>query len=110
MSHTPGSFSARTVPTIEGRAVEPNLLDIVQTLVRCHKQEAMKVRKSGHMPLREGKISGKGYELDVKTHLEVQDAEMNLLAARSNPARAERDYHVARVALAWAAGPSTRPD
>jgi DmsE family decaheme c-type cytochrome len=29
---------------------------VVQTCESCHKQEAMKVKKSGHMPLREGKM------------------------------------------------------
>jgi len=49
-------------------------------------------------------LAEKGYELGVKTRLEVQDAEMNLLAAKTNLARARRDYHVARVALAWVSG------
>jgi len=34
----------------------------------------------------------------------VQDAQLNLLAAKSNLARALRDYHVARVNLEWVAG------
>ena len=29
---------------------------VIQTCETCHKQEALKVRKSGHMPLREGKM------------------------------------------------------
>ncbi len=49
-------------------------------------------------------LAEKGYELGVKTHLEVQDAQLNLLAARGNLARAQRDYRVARVALEWVAG------
>jgi len=49
-------------------------------------------------------LAEKGYELGVKTHLEVQDAQLNLLAAKSNLARALRDYHVARVNLAWVEG------
>ena len=49
-------------------------------------------------------LAEKGYELGVKTRLEVQDAEMNLLAAKTNLARARRDYRVARVALAWVSG------
>jgi HAE1 family hydrophobic/amphiphilic exporter-1 len=47
---------------------------------------------------------GKGYELGVKRHLEVQDAQLNLQLAKSSLVRARRDYHVARVNLAWAAG------
>jgi hydrophobic/amphiphilic exporter-1 (mainly G- bacteria), HAE1 family len=49
-------------------------------------------------------LAEKGYELGVKTHLDVQDAQLNLLSAKSNLARAQRDYHVARVTLEWAAG------
>jgi hydrophobic/amphiphilic exporter-1 (mainly G- bacteria), HAE1 family len=49
-------------------------------------------------------LAEKGFELGVKTRLEVQDAEMNLLAAKTNLARARRDYHVARVAVEWVSG------
>jgi len=49
-------------------------------------------------------LAEKGYEFGVKTHLEVQDAQLNLLAAKTNLARAFRDYHVARVQLSWVSG------
>jgi HAE1 family hydrophobic/amphiphilic exporter-1 len=49
-------------------------------------------------------LSEKGYELGVKTHLEVQDAQLNLMLAKGNLARAERDYRVARVNLDWVSG------
>ena len=49
-------------------------------------------------------LSEKGYELGVKTSLDVQDAQLNLLLARTNLARAQRDYRVARVSLEWVAG------
>jgi HAE1 family hydrophobic/amphiphilic exporter-1 len=49
-------------------------------------------------------LSEKGYELGVKTRLEVQDAEQNLRQARYNLAAAQRDYQVARVNLDWVAG------
>ncbi len=49
-------------------------------------------------------LAEKGFELGVKTRLEVQDAELNLAAARANLARAQRDYRVARVNLEWVAG------
>lgn len=45
-------------------------------------------------------MSEKGYELGVKTRLEVDDARLNLLAARANLARARRDYLAARANLA----------
>jgi hydrophobic/amphiphilic exporter-1 (mainly G- bacteria), HAE1 family len=46
----------------------------------------------------------KGFEFGVKTHLEVQDAQLNLQAARANLARAQRDYKVSRVTLDWVTG------
>ncbi len=49
-------------------------------------------------------LAEKGFELGVKTRLEVQDAELNLSSARANLARAQRDYRVARVNLAWVGG------
>jgi len=49
-------------------------------------------------------LAEKGFELGVKTRLEVQDAELNRSVARANLARAQRDYRVARVNLEWVAG------
>jgi HAE1 family hydrophobic/amphiphilic exporter-1 len=49
-------------------------------------------------------MAEKGYELGVKTKLEVDDAQLNLRSARANLARAQRDYLVALVNLRWAAG------
>lgn len=49
-------------------------------------------------------MAEKGYEYGVKVRLEVEDAQLNLLQARSNLARAQRDYRVARVNYEWAAG------
>ncbi|ACM19310.1 efflux pump, RND family, inner and outer membrane proteins [Geotalea daltonii FRC-32] len=49
-------------------------------------------------------MAEKGYELGVKIRLEVEDAELNLLQAKSNFSRAKRDYLVARVNLDWVMG------
>ena len=49
-------------------------------------------------------LAEKGYELGVKTHLDVQDAQTSVLAARVNLAGAQRDYRVACVTLEWVAG------
>lgn len=46
----------------------------------------------------------KGYELGVKTHIEVDDAHLNLMAARGSLAKARRDLAVARVHVDWVAG------
>lgn len=45
-----------------------------------------------------------GYKLGVKTHLDVQDAQLNLLNAKSSLARAFRDYRVANATLEWVKG------
>lgn len=49
-------------------------------------------------------MAEKGFEFGVKIRLEVDDAQLNLLQARSNLARAQRDYLVARVNYEWAMG------
>jgi HAE1 family hydrophobic/amphiphilic exporter-1 len=49
-------------------------------------------------------MAQKGYEYGVKTHLDVQDAELNLNQARYSLASARRDYLVAKVTLVWSMG------
>ncbi|MCM2358790.1 MAG: TolC family protein [Geobacteraceae bacterium] len=49
-------------------------------------------------------MAEKGFELGVKIRLEVEDAELSLLQARGNLARARRDWLVARVSLERAMG------
>jgi HAE1 family hydrophobic/amphiphilic exporter-1 len=49
-------------------------------------------------------MAEKGYELGVKTRLEVDDAELNLRQAKSSLSRARRDLLVARVTLDWVTG------
>jgi outer membrane protein TolC len=49
-------------------------------------------------------MAEKGYELGVKTRLEVEDAELNLRQAKSSLSRARRDYLVAQVNLDWVTG------
>jgi HAE1 family hydrophobic/amphiphilic exporter-1 len=49
-------------------------------------------------------MAEKGYEFGVKIRLEVDDAQLNLIQARSNLARAQRDYQVAFVNYQWAMG------
>ncbi|HEY5996218.1 MAG TPA: TolC family protein, partial [Candidatus Deferrimicrobiaceae bacterium] len=44
-------------------------------------------------------LAEKGYEFGVKTRLDVEDAELNLTAARGNLVRARRDELVARTDL-----------
>lgn len=49
-------------------------------------------------------MAEKGYELGVKTQLDVQDAQVHLQNARGNFARAQRDCFVAEVHLKYVTG------
>jgi HAE1 family hydrophobic/amphiphilic exporter-1 len=49
-------------------------------------------------------MAEKGFEYGVKTRLEVDDAQTNLLRAQTNLARANRDYLTARINLSWVMG------
>jgi HAE1 family hydrophobic/amphiphilic exporter-1 len=49
-------------------------------------------------------MAEKGLEYGVKIRLDVADAELNLLQAQANLARARRDYFVARTHLRWVMG------
>lgn len=49
-------------------------------------------------------MAEKGYEYGVKTRIDVDDAETNLVQARGNLAQAKRDYLVACVNLEWVMG------
>jgi HAE1 family hydrophobic/amphiphilic exporter-1 len=49
-------------------------------------------------------MAEQGYELGVMRKLDVDDAQTNLVAAKGNLARAERDYLVALNNLEWVAG------
>ncbi len=49
-------------------------------------------------------MAEQGFGYGVKTRLDVEDAQLNLLQAESNLARARRDSLVARSQLVWATG------
>ena len=49
-------------------------------------------------------LAEKGFELGVKTRLDVEDADLNFRLANGNLAAARRDYQIALVHLAWVAG------
>jgi DmsE family decaheme c-type cytochrome len=48
--------SCHSVHSPKSERAQLKTVTAVQTCESCHKQEAMKVQKSGHMPLREGKM------------------------------------------------------
>lgn len=49
-------------------------------------------------------MAEKGYEYGVKTRLDVEDAQLNLLQVKVNLSRGKRDYLIARVNLEWVTG------
>lgn len=49
-------------------------------------------------------MAEKGYAAGVKTRIEVDDANLNLMKARGELARARRNYLVAQVTLQWVMG------
>ena len=90
---------------------EARLLDSISLEVRQAEfsfREANEIRKALSGTVRQAErlvqMAEKGYEFGVKISLEVDDAQLNLLQARSNLARAQRDYRVAQVNYLWAMG------
>ena len=49
-------------------------------------------------------LAEKRFEMEVKAQLDVQDAELNVLVARANVTRAQRDWRVARINLSCVMG------
>jgi outer membrane protein TolC len=54
-------------------------------------------------------MAEKGYHFGVKTKLDVDDAQTNLVRAQGNLAKARRDYLVAQILLEWVKGTLTPP-
>lgn len=90
---------------------EAKLLDAIALEVReavYALREAYEIFESSTGTVRQAErlveMAEKGYEYGVKIRLEVDDAQLNLLQAKSNLAKAQRDYRVARVNYEWASG------
>jgi outer membrane protein TolC len=90
---------------------ETKLLEAIALEVRQAEfsyREASEIRKALSGTVKQAErlvqMAEKGYEFGVKIRLEVDDAQLNLLQARSNLARAQRDYRVAQVGYLWAIG------
>jgi len=54
-------------------------------------------------------MAEKGYEFGVKTRLDVDDAQLNLMLAQSNLTKARRDHLTAQTNLQWAMGTIQAP-
>jgi HAE1 family hydrophobic/amphiphilic exporter-1 len=90
---------------------ETKLLDAITLEVRQAEfsyREADEIRKALAGTVKQAErlvqMAEKGYEFGVKIRLEVDDAQLNLLQAKSNLARAQRDYRVAQIGYLWAIG------
>lgn len=90
---------------------ETKLLDSISLEVRQAEysyQEAAEILKALSGTVKQAErlvqMAEKGYEFGVKIRLEVDDAQLNLLQAKSNLSKAERDYRVAQVNYLWSMG------
>lgn len=90
---------------------EARLLDSIALEVRQAEfsfREASEILKSLSGTVKQAErlvqMAEKGYEFGVKIRLEVDDAQLNLLQARSNQAKARRDYRVAQINYLWSIG------
>ena len=90
---------------------EAKLLDSIKLEVRQAEfsyREAAEILKALSGTVKQAdrlvQMAEKGYEFGVKIRLEVDDAQLNLLQAKSNLARAQRDFRVAQVNYFWAMG------
>jgi HAE1 family hydrophobic/amphiphilic exporter-1 len=96
----------RTKQIEEAKQLEAIALEVRQA--EFSYREADEIRKALAGTVKQAErlvqMAEKGYEFGVKIRLEVDDAQLNLLQARSNLARAQRDYRVAQVGYLWAIG------
>lgn len=90
---------------------ETKLLDSIKLEVRQAEfsyHEAAEILKALSGTVKQAErlvqMAEKGYEFGVKIRLEVDDAQLNLLQARSNLVRAQRDLRVAQVNYLWSIG------
>ena len=96
----------RTKQIEEAKLLESIALDVHQAEFAYHEAAEIVTALSGTVKQAERlvRMAEKGYEFGVKIRLEVDDAQLNLLQARSNLAKGHRDYNVATVNYLWAIG------
>jgi HAE1 family hydrophobic/amphiphilic exporter-1 len=90
----------------EAKLRDSIVLEVRQAEFSCRESAEILKALSGTVKQAERlvQMAEKGYEFGVKIRLEVDDAQLNLLQARSNRAKAQRDSHVAQVNYLWAMG------
>lgn len=96
----------RTKQIEEVKLLEAVVLEVRQAQFSYLEAEEINKALSGTVKQAERlvQMAEKGYEFGVKIRLEVDDAQLNLLQARSNLAKAQRDLRVALVNYLWAIG------
>ncbi len=90
----------------EAKLLDSIVLEVRQAEFSCRESAEILKALSGTVKQAERlvQMAEKGYEFGVKIRLEVDDAQLNLLQARSNQAKAQRDFLVAQVNYLWAMG------
>ncbi len=90
---------------------EAKLKDSISLQVRdavnaCEEAEEIMKALSGNVRQAERllEMAEKEYEFGVKTKLDVDDAQLSVIQAKGNLAKARRDYSVALVTYAWVRG------
>ncbi|HEY5997843.1 MAG TPA: TolC family protein [bacterium] len=99
----------RTLGLEEARFIDALALD-TRTGVDAVNQAAAIVEALGGTVAQAERLlamAEKGFELGVKTRIDVNDAQLNLVSARAGLARGRRDLLVARVNLDWLMGTLT---
>lgn len=96
----------RTKQIEESKLIDAITLEVRQAEFSYHEAAEILKALSGTVKQAERlvQMAEKGYEFGVKIRLEVDDAQLNLLQARSNRAKAQRDFRVAQVNYLWAMG------
>ena len=96
----------RTKQIEERRLLDTIALEVRQAEFSCREAAEILKALSGTVKQAERlvQMAEKGYEFGVKIRLEVDDAQYNLLQAKSTKARAQRDLRVAEVNYLWAMG------
>lgn len=90
----------------EAKLLDSIALEVRQAEYSCREAAGIVKALTGTVKQAERlvQMAEKGYEFGVKIRLEVDDAQLNLLQSRSNLAKAQRDFNVARVNYLWAMG------
>jgi len=96
----------RTKQIEETKLLDSIALEVRQAEFLCREAAEILKALSGTVKQAERlvQMAEKGYEFGVKIRLEVDDAQLNLLQARSNMAKAQRDFRVAQVNYLWTVG------